>query len=49
MQYIGESETVLVAGTMLSLYDRIVTAHGPSIIINAISRTDTITNRIINY
>jgi hypothetical protein len=49
MQYVGESEANLIAGPLLSFYDKIVVAHGPTIIINAISRADTITNRINSY
>lgn len=49
MQYVGENETNVVAGNYLALYDRIVSVHGPSIIINAISRNDTIMNRVSNY
>ncbi len=49
MQHIGESETNIVSGPLLSLYDKIVQLHGPSIIINAISRPDTLTVRISSY
>lgn len=49
MQYIGESDANIVGGSYLSFYDKIVAAHGPTIIINAISRNDTITNRLLNY
>lgn len=49
MQFINESENNIISGSLLSLYDKIVTYHGPSIIINAISRNDTIMNRITIY
>lgn len=49
MQYIGETDSNIVGGTYLSFYDKIVALHGPSIIINAVSRNDTITNRLLNY
>lgn len=49
MQQISEAETNILAGNLLSLYDKIVAAHGPSIIIKAVSRPETIVNRILNY
>jgi hypothetical protein len=33
----------------LNIYNKIIQLYGPTIIINAISRNDTITNRISNY
>jgi hypothetical protein len=48
MQSIREGQkSTMVNG--LNLYNKIVQEYGPSIIINAISRNDTITNRIKNY
>jgi hypothetical protein len=49
MQFINESENNIISGSLLGLYDKIVAYHGPSIIINAISRNDTIMNRITIY
>jgi hypothetical protein len=47
MQCIREGQkSVMVNG--FSLYNKIVQDYGPTIIINAISRNDTITNRIPN-
>jgi hypothetical protein len=49
MQYVKESDNNIPVGLLLNLYKTVVELHGPSIIINAISRSDTITNRIQNY
>jgi hypothetical protein len=50
MQYVGESKNeAITSGLMLKLYERIVKEYGPSIIIKANSRTDTLVTRINNY
>jgi hypothetical protein len=50
MQYVGESKNeAITSGLMLKLYERIVKEYGPSIIIKANSRSDTLVTRINNY
>jgi hypothetical protein len=49
MQYVKESQGNPSTGLLLNLYSKVVEVHGPSIIISAISRNDTITNRIPIY
>lgn len=49
MQLIGESDGNTLGGGMLSLHTKIIALHGPSILINAISRNETMVDRIDNY
>lgn len=50
MQFVGESKNeAITSGLMLKLYERIVKEYGPSIIIKANSRSDTLVTRINNY
>ena len=49
MQHIGESENNIMSGSLLKLYDKIIAAHGPSLLLVAQSRNDTLVNRIMNF
>ena len=50
MQYVGESENQAISsGLMLKLYERIIKEYGPSLIIGACLRTDTLVSKISNY
>ena len=49
MQHVGESQMNVTTGPMLSLHDKIIHVHGLGIIINAVSRPDTISSRYPNY
>jgi hypothetical protein len=50
MQYVGESENQAISsGLMLRLYERVIKEYGPSIIIGASLRADSLVAKISNY
>ena len=50
MQYVGESDNPTISsGLMLKLYEKIAKVYGPTILLKASMRQDTLVTRINNY